>query len=220
MVQIIPAILESDWIEVENKLNLTKEFATWVQLDIMDGIFVPEKSWANPTDLKNYFEVQPPSKQLNIEVDLMVKNPENIVEAWIEAGAKRVIIHIESTDKVRKAIDIVKKAGVEVGIALNIDTTNKVLDEFMADTDFVQFMGIEKIGFQGQPFGEKVLHKVIDLRTRYSNAIISIDGGVNMKTVPLLVKAGVSRLVAGSAVFTHQSGARAGWEELGDLAVN
>lgn len=214
MVEIIPAILERDWQEIENKINLVKDFSPWVQIDITDGIFTPDTTWNNPSDLKSHLEASPPSERVMVEVDLMVKDPELVMRDWAHSGVKRLILHIEATGDVKKALEIAKETGVEVGLALNIDTPNEILDEFMADIDFVQFMGIAKIGFQGQPFDEKVLHKIEDLRNRYPNAIISVDGGVNKSTVALLAKAGANRLVAGSAVYATQGGAETGWREL------
>ncbi|PIR57666.1 MAG: hypothetical protein COU71_02785 [Parcubacteria group bacterium CG10_big_fil_rev_8_21_14_0_10_38_31] len=220
MVEIIPAILESDWREIENKINLVKDFSLWVQIDVSDGIFTPDTTWNNPSDLKTHLEASPPSEKISVEVDLMVKDPELVIVDWVDAGVRRVIIHIESTDDAGRAIKIAKEAGAETGLALNIDTPNEILDKYMTDIDFVQFMGIAKIGFQSQPFDEKVLHKIEGLRLRYPDAIISVDGGVNMKTVPLLAKVGVDRLVAGSAVYSSKDKVKNSWEELGNLANN
>lgn len=219
MVEIIPAILEKDWQEIERKINLAKDFSSWVQIDITDGVFTPDTTWNNPPDLKDYLESQSPSERVSVEIDLMVKDPELVIEEWVDAGVKRVVIHIESTDNVEKVIGLAKKSGVEVGLALNIDTPNETLDKFMEDIDFVQFMGISKIGFQGQSFDKKVLHKIKDLRNRYSDAILSVDGGVNIDTVPLLVEASVDRLVAGSAVYKADNGAQVGWKGLIDLTI-
>ncbi|MCR4283813.1 MAG: hypothetical protein NUV64_00640 [Parcubacteria group bacterium] len=220
MVEVIPAILEKNWQEIKNKINLVKDFSPWVQIDITDGVFTLDTTWNNPLDLKNYLAVQPPSGRVDVEVDLMVKDPELVIKDWVSAGVRRVIIHIESTDNVNKSIDLAKNSGVEVGLALNIDTPNEALDKYMTEIDFVQFMGIAKIGIQGQPFDERVLHKIEGLRSAYPNAIISVDGGVNIKTVPLLVKAGANRLTAGSAVYVDENGAEASWRKLMDLTKN
>ncbi len=221
MAEIIPAILEKEWREIENKINLAKDFSSWVQIDVADGIFTPEKSWNNPFDLKFHLAAAPPSeKSINFEVDLMVKNPEFVIKDWADAGIKRVAVHIESGDGMNKAIKIAKDFGVEIGLALNIDTPNEALDEFMPKIDFVQFMGIAKIGFQGQSFDEKVLYKIKDLRMKHPSAIITIDGGVNIKTIPLLVKAGADRLIAGSAIFSGKRKPFDNWKELKDLTAD
>jgi len=219
MIKIIPAILESEWKEIENKINLVKDFSHWVQIDITDGVFTTDVTWNNPLDLKSHLESRSPSGRVDVEVDLMVKDPELVIEDWVNAGVKRIVIHIESTDDAWRAIKIAKEAGLEAGLALNIDTPNETLDKYMAEIDFVQFMGIAKIGIQGQPFDEKVLHKIEGLRSSYPNAIISVDGGVSIKTVPLLVKAGADRLAAGSAVYRADGGAWTGWRGLMDLTI-
>ena len=152
MTEIIPAILESSWEEVEKKINLVSSLASWIQLDITDGAFVPEKTWDNPYNLKRYLEVQ----SLNIEVDLMVSNPENVMRDWVETGIKRLIVHIESTDRLDGIVKFAKMRAIQIGIALNIDTPNEVLRPWIDKVDFVQFMGIAKIGYQGQKFDSRV----------------------------------------------------------------
>lgn len=208
-MEIIPAVLENSWKEVEKRLFFIEKLNLgnrWVQLDVTDGIFTSEKSWNNPADLKSYLEAKLPS--VSFEIDLMVKNPEDVIESWIDAGAKRVVMHIETVQ--HRMLDIGRLSHgrqVEIGLAINIDTSNEALNPYLEAklsseerVDYVQFMGIEKIGYQGQPFDGKVLHKIEDLRTRFPDAIIQVDGGVNKETVLLLIKAGVNRLTVGSAI--------------------
>jgi ribulose-phosphate 3-epimerase len=128
------------------------------------------------------------------------------VEKFVGIGGARIIIHYESAEKekVWEAARKVQAMVTEVGIAIDSTTPNEVLSEFLADerpVDFVQFMGIAKIGYQGQPFDERVIGKIKALRAKYSDIIISVDGSVNFETAPLLIKAGANRLAAGSAVF-------------------
>ena len=89
----------------------------------------------------------------------------------------------------------------ELGLALNIQTPNDEIEPWLSRFNFVQFMGIETIGYQGEPFSLKVIPKIQDLRKKHSEVIISVDGGVNFLSAPLLVKAGANRLVAGSAIW-------------------
>lgn len=209
MIEIIPAILEQTWSEVAKRLNEAEAFANspngsgWVQIDIADGIFTPTMSWHTPAELAEHLGVQHPSgKMPNIEIDMMVAEPEEKVESWIRAGAKRVIIHIESTttEKLQEIITRLSNSQVEVGLALNIDTPNEALEPWIGKIDFAQFMGIAKIGYQGQAFDPRVLPKIKDLRKKYPNAIIQVDGGVNAANAPLLKEAGANRLVVGSAI--------------------
>ncbi|MBX4211051.1 ribulose-phosphate 3-epimerase, partial [Candidatus Parcubacteria bacterium] len=94
---------------------------------------------------------------------------------------------------------------IELGVAINPDTPNEKIAPYIKDVDFVQCMGIAKIGFQSQPFDTRVLDKIRSLRLAYPDLIISVDGGVSLETAPKLVEAGCNRLVSGSVIFnsTH-----------------
>lgn len=216
MIEIIPALIPKSFTELQEKMSLVSGLVPLVQIDVMDGIFVPEKSWPYMRSVDHDFadilkEIKsfPFWEELDYEVDLMVSNPERVWEDWLIAGAKRIILHVESAQDPLSLIREMKKKlpgsdsflYTEVGIALNIDTPNEKIYDLVPEVDFVQFMGIEKIGFQGQPFSEKVLEKIADLRGKYPNVTISVDGGVNKKSAPDLIKQGVTRLVAGSAIF-------------------
>lgn len=90
---------------------------------------------------------------------------------------------------------------IEVGIALDTTTPNEKVYPLVEKIDFVQFMGIEKIGYQGQDFDARVLEKIANLREKFKRVIISVDGSVNLETAPKLIEAGANRLVSGSAIF-------------------
>lgn len=212
MIEIIPAVMPKSLAEITEKVALVRGLVSCVQIDVMDGIFVPNKSWPFPNFEKEVApfatekEGLPFWDEINYEFDLMIKNPEKFVERFIQIGAGRIIIHYESDD--REAIwEAVKKAramNTEIGIAINTITPDDVLDDFFSadmPIDFVQFMGIEKIGYQGQGFDERVIKKIKTLRAKYPDIMISVDGGVSLKTSPRLIKAGANRLVSGSAIF-------------------
>ena len=214
MVEIIPAIIPQSFAEIEEKTGQIKNVAKTVQIDITDGVFVPEKSWPYIPQGRNEFESLvrgergfPHWEELNYEIDLMVNEPELVIQNWITAGAARIIVHIESTAHVN---DIVKSFGKdelgsfrshELGIALNIETPNDTIYSLMCQIDFIQCMGMEIIGHQGEPFSEKVIPKIKDLRKRFPEAILSVDGGVNEKSAPKLIAAGANRLGSGSALW-------------------
>ncbi|HEY4486380.1 MAG TPA: hypothetical protein VJB70_01430 [Candidatus Paceibacterota bacterium] len=213
-IEIIPAIIPQSWEEVKTKTEQIYGLVETVQIDITDGIFVPDKSWPYTFGEGGVFEKLlrgergfPHWEDLNYEIDLMVTEPELVVQNWITAGAARVIVHIESTEHIN---DIVKSFGNdesgsfrshELGVALNIATPNESVYPFIHQTDFIQCMGIEKIGYQGEPFSEKVIPKIKDLRKRFPEAIISVDGGVNETSAPKLIEAGANRLASGSAIW-------------------
>jgi ribulose-phosphate 3-epimerase len=212
MTEIIPAIMPETIEELESAVALVRGTAKWVQVDVMDGKFVPERSWPFPnfeTETTPFLHEEkglPFWEDVSYEFDLMIREPEKFVEKFVGIGGARIIIHYESAEKekVWEAARKVQAMVTEVGIAIDSTTPNEVLSEFLADerpVDFVQFMGIAKIGYQGQPFDERVIGKIKALRAKYSDIIISVDGSVNFETAPLLIKAGANRLAAGSAVF-------------------
>lgn len=220
MVEIIPAIIPKSFADLKEKMSLVSELVPIAQIDVMDGIFVTSKSWPhmrNPdpdfTAILKEENGFPFWETIDFEVDLMVSNPEQVWQNWLLAGAKRIIIHAESSKNLRGLFDVIKKKlpsedsllYTEVGVALNIDTPNEQIYPLLSSVDFVQFMGIAKIGFQGEPFDERVIAKIADLRGKYPNATISIDGGVNKENAVKLVKAGVNRLVVGSALFGSEN---------------
>jgi ribulose-phosphate 3-epimerase len=215
-IQTIPAIIPKSWDDLREKLSRVAEHVSLVQIDVCDGKFTPEASW--PYDKKSQAEGVfesflkeaeglPFWDRLNFEIDMMVENPEEEAEKWIMAGASRLVIHLESTQEetVQEFFNKLRERGVEVVIALGIDTPIERLTPHLNSIDGVQCMGIEKIGFQGQPFDERVLEKIILLRDANPDLHISVDGGVNLDTAPALIEAGADRLVAGSAIFDSVS---------------
>ncbi|MCG2694861.1 hypothetical protein L6261_02135 [Candidatus Parcubacteria bacterium] len=202
-MKIIPAIIPKSLEDLREKISLVKDQdISFVQVDITDGIFVPSKSWPFNDSTWNsgiHFEI-PFCKEINIELDLMVKTPEEKISDWLDMGVKRIIIHVESTEKFDEIIDKLK-GKVEIGIAFNIDTPFEPYINLLEKIDFIQLMGIEKIGFQGELFSEKIFDKIKNLRNTKSDVIISVDGGVNLENAPRLIETGVNRLVVGSAIF-------------------
>lgn len=236
MTEIIPAILPEDIDDLREKLSLVSGIVPLAQIDVCDGKLTPTKTWPYRKGVDETFlrivaqeEGFPFWDNIDFEADLMVKHPENIVDSWIAAGAKRIIIHIESTPDPLSLARKIKQEygfsgessyGVQIGIALNVETPNEEVYELLGDTDdegvstadFVQFMGIENIGYQGEPFDERVIEKIADLREVFPDIIISVDGGVSLDNAAELIEAGASRLVSGSAIF--ESGDIAGTIEM------
>lgn len=219
MIEIIPAIMPTDTGDLEAKLAQVAGHASVVQIDIMDGKFVKNVSWPY-TEHESYFKNilnegagMPYWDQFDFEIDLMILHPEKVVEDWIAAGARRIIVHQESLsiEDFEKLIESFRKRfprnekpdvfDVEIGLAQNIDTPSESLFPYLDKVDFVQFMGIAEIGVQGNPFDERVLDKIRALRARSPEVIITVDGAVSLETAPQLIEAGVNRLVVGSAIF-------------------
>ncbi len=225
MIEIIPAIIPKSFKDLQENMSLVTGFVPLVQIDVLDGKFVPSHSWPYVSEAKHGVtdadfvaiiseeESFPFWEELDFEVDLMVSDPLAAAPQWIAAGAKRIIVHLESITNAGKnpqnvfeetKRQIPSKESplyIEIGVAINPDTPNSALEQVMDHIDFVQFMGIAKIGFQGEPFDERVIQKISELRSSRPNVTISVDGSVNLDTAARLIDAGANRLVIGSAIF-------------------
>jgi ribulose-phosphate 3-epimerase len=206
MIEIIPAVMPCDYDDLVGKMELFAGVAPLIQLDIMDGKFVPARTWPYPRDM--HFDAitiekegMPRWEKLDFEADLMVENPELWVPKWVMAGVRRIIVHVESMRDFEKIREAVPRGLIELGLAVNNSTPISTIEPYIDRIDFVQCMGIDRIGFQGQPFDERVLERVRDLHKKFPELPISIDGSVNKNTAKRLVDAGATRLVAGSAIL-------------------
>lgn len=212
MTEIIPAILVEDFGELRENLARVAGVTNIVQIDVCDGKFVPHTSWpvgsdSNVEAILNEEEGLPYWDSIDFEFDLMCINAHEQFDFFIRLGAKRVVFHIEAESDKNKfkefleAIDMYTRESVQIGVAINTTTPIDSLDGIISNVDFVQCMGIEHIGKQGEPFDERVLSQIKALRLKYPELIISVDGSVNEHTAPLLVEAGANRLVVGSALM-------------------
>jgi ribulose-phosphate 3-epimerase len=187
----------------------------------MDGVFVKSASWPyNEGGTMKNEEFQLLMKQeegmpfwdsMDYELDLMIQAPERHLEEWLPLGASRLVFHIESIldrdhffrgdvfDPESRMIGGEKI--IEIGIAINPSTPLEEIRQYIPLVDFVQVMGILKIGFQGQPHDERSLTHIKELRQSYPELIISVDGAVNIHTAHAYVESGANRLVAGSAIY-------------------
>lgn len=228
MIEVIPAIIPESSEDLKDKMSLVVGLTHMVQIDVCDGKFVPSKSWPYVGDREGIFrkivdesEGFPFWQSLDFEIDLMVKNPEDVFEDWVRAGAKRIVLHVESSERLLDFVREIRNKygyygdsiiGIEVGIALNIKTPNEDIYKFFelndagrSLVDFVQFMGIRDIGYQGQYFDERVLGKIRELRQSHPDTIITVDGGVNFENAHEIVEAGVNRLISGSAIYESEN---------------
>jgi len=206
MIEIIPAIMPKDYEHLDEMMSLFVGVVPLVQLDIMDGKFVPARTWPYPKDahfdaISKEEEGMPRWEEINFEVDLMVNDPEAVVSKWVSAGASRVIVHMESMKDFEVIRSAVPEGLIELGLAINTATPLSAVEPYIDHIDFVQCMGIARIGFQGEAFDERVLEHVRALRATHPDLPISIDGSVNFETAKRLVDAGATRLVSGSAIL-------------------
>ncbi len=209
MTHIIPAIIPSSYQELAQKMAQVKGAVRRVQVDVLDGLYTETPaSWPyNGTGadawqgLIEQKEGLPYWETLDYEIDMMVKEPEEKMEAWIAAGATALIVHIESTDQIETIIMRAKERGVEIGLALKPSTDIERLAPWVEHINFIQCMGNDTIGAQGLSLDPRVVGKIEDIRARFPGSMIGVDIGVNEETIGPLAHAGASHLVSGSAVF-------------------
>jgi len=217
MIEIIPAILPKNYEDLKNKIALVRGVVPLAQIDICDGIFVSSKTWPFESNLDEHFhkilneeEGIPFWEDINFELDLMVADAVQNFDIYTKLGAKRIVFHIEAVGDLKEfknfleGIDMYIKEMTDIGIAIDIKTPLEQIFPLINNIDFVQCMGIDRVGFQEQEFDEKVLEKIKILKEKFPDLIISVDGGVDLETAPALVSAGASRLVIGSAIFNTE----------------
>lgn len=201
-MQIIPAILVETIDEFKERIELAEDFAETVQWDIMDGQFVENETFSD------FESIQEVDTTLNIEAHLMVENPEEILEDLAQAGIDRVIAHVESTTDLPFLVERMKEQSYEIGLALNPETDIEEIEAVVEDLDVVMVMTVVP-GAGGQSFLEEQLEKVEQLRAKYPDLAISVDGGVNMETIVQAKKAGANWFCTNSAIFESPDPAHA-----------
>ncbi len=214
MIEIIPAVLAKDFRDLHDKIARVANISNIVQIDICDGKFVDSTSWPMGRDdeqsvsaILNEEEGMPSWETLDFEFDLMVRDAYLNFDFYLKLGPKRVVFHLEAqtdTNKFKEflgGIDVYTRDSVDIGIAINTTSSIDTLIPYINNIDFVQCMGIEHIGHQGEDFDERVIDQIKILRKEYPELSISVDGSVNEDTALSLVKAGANRLVVGSALM-------------------
>lgn len=208
--EIIPAILVNDFASLQSDMELVQGFVKTVQIDICDGQFTPQATWPYRKHDENFEKIVseeeglPGWEKTNFEIDLMANNPADKVENWVQAGATRIILHAEAKGDINKAIDDLQ-GRVEIGLALNEGTPLDTIAAYRDRIQFVQLMGVERIGFQHQPFDEQVLGRIKEARLKFPGMPVSVDGGVTLDNAISLIDAGADRLVVGSAIFSSEN---------------
>jgi ribulose-phosphate 3-epimerase len=201
---IAPSILSADFANIQRDVEMiNKSEADWFHVDIMDGMFVPNISFGFPVVKAIKKHATKP-----LDVHLMIMDPDRYLQAFKDAGADVLTVHIEACTHLHRTIQGIKALGMKAGVAINPHTSVNLLMDVIADIDLVCVMSVNP-GFGGQKFIDNTYYKIRDLRemirTKKSNALIEIDGGVDLQNYTKLLDAGANVLVAGNTVFSSSN---------------
>lgn len=197
MVEIIPSINVQTFEEVWERVKKIEPHTKWCHLDVTDGIFSKHLTWHDPRDLHSL------QTALQIEVHLMVENPEKLIEQWLIKPIRRAIVHLEAMSDPDLIIKKCRTAGVEVGFAVNPETFWGKLKPWFKKVDMVQVLTVHP-GPSGQsPDWPLILGKIKHIRTICKKCNIEADGGINPESAKQATQAGADLLVAGNYIFSH-----------------
>jgi ribulose-phosphate 3-epimerase len=201
-VRIAPSILSADLGRLaEEVAEVERGGADWIHVDVMDGRFVPNIT-LGPLVVRAVRK----ATSLTVDVHLMIVEPERYVEAFAEAGADVISVHVEASTHLQRTLAEIRRLGKRAGVVLNPHTPEEAVRYVLEDADLVLVMSVNP-GFGGQAFLPSVLPKLAALRKMIDAAGLAteleVDGGVAPETARRVVDAGASVLVAGSAVFGH-----------------
>ncbi|MCC7031752.1 MAG: ribulose-phosphate 3-epimerase [Acidobacteria bacterium] len=199
-VQLAPSILSADFGHLARDIAAVEAGgADLIHVDVMDGHFVP-----NITIGPAVVRAVRRATSLPLDVHLMISEPDRYLEAFVDAGASMLSVHVEVLAHLHRTIGAIKTLGAKAGVALNPSTPVTAIEEVAADVDFVLVMSVNP-GFGGQSFIPASLDKIRRVRSLLdragARAPVEVDGGVDLRTVSGVVTAGASILVAGQAVF-------------------
>jgi ribulose-phosphate 3-epimerase len=199
-LRLAPSILSADFAKLGAEIEaVTRGGADQIHVDVMDGHFVPNISIGVPV-VKSLRK----ATKLPLDVHLMITDPDRYIEAFVDAGANMLSVHVEVLPHLHRTITQIKKLGAKAGVVLNPSTPVSAIEEIAADVDFVLVMSVNP-GFGGQIFIPHSVKKIAAVRAlldRAGNrAPIEVDGGIDLATVESVVTAGADWLVAGNAIF-------------------
>lgn len=216
---IAPSILSADFANLGDQISQAEEAgADWIHIDVMDGHFVPNLTMG-PVVVEACRRIT----KLPLDVHLMVNSPESLLEAFANAGADRLTVHVEAAANAQEILQTIKQLGCKAGLALNPDTPASAIEPALPMLDLALAMTVNP-GYSGQDFIADTLPKITTIRQMLDDvnpdADVEVDGGIDKDTLPQAKAAGANVFVAGSAVFNHSEGIAAGIQALIDARAD
>lgn len=197
MAEIIPAILEHEFPEIERKIHLVENLVKWIQIDLADNTLVPNITFLDPTSFKGI------KTTVNLELHLMVKNPLKYLDPFAASGFKRFYAHVEG-EFVEEFIEEGLRLGVEVGLAIDGPTPFTAIHKYLDNIDGILVMAIDA-GFSGRPFRDDTLEKIKQIRDIDAEIPICVDGAMDDVNSAKVIEAGATRINSNSYIFEEEN---------------
>jgi len=213
MIVIEPSILSADFTKLgDGVMEAQSAGVSAIQIDVMDGRFVPNINFG-----PGVVAAIRPITNMMLDVHLMIVEPEKYIEDFVKAGADRIIVHQEVCTHLHRVLQSIRESGIKSGVTLNPATPPDMIEDVLELSDFVQVMGVNP-GFGGQKFIHSQLNKIRTIKSmledRRLDVPIGLDGGIDIRTAPLVVEAGATVLVAGSSVYNSKGSVKENVEAL------